>query len=273
MASDDLEAQKTALEDRLDSLGSWMIGFIWPVAVGLIMEFYAILGVGLTHDRNTLIDRIGLLLVTAGVSGELLIEHKTHSAERKLRGVNVEIESGDRQIIAELNLQAEHERLQRVKIEERLADVRRRGLVRDFDFNKFQEHLKGVEKKNVELLYKPEDGEAFLLAGAIWRWLGPGHDGDGLGWNVSKPTPLRLEHALRPGTDPLALRAGAESGSLGMVVKSISPPLSFDEPVMKLMWALTAASEMGVRTSVIQTDPRMPDSTIRIVIGQHMDLC
>jgi|ERR1017187_1789546 hypothetical protein len=124
MKSDDLEAHKMAVEDRIDSLGSWMIGFIWPVAVGLFIEFYAILNLAWTHDWNVIIDRIGLLLVTAGVSGELAIEQKKHSAERKLRRINADIDresdlalkTADERI-AELNLKAEQEQRERLKLQ------------------------------------------------------------------------------------------------------------------------------------------------------------
>ena len=61
MAPDGLDVRKTELENRIDSLGSWMIAFTWPVAVGLMMEFYAIFNLEWTHDWNALIDRIGLL--------------------------------------------------------------------------------------------------------------------------------------------------------------------------------------------------------------------
>ena len=113
-----------AVEDRIDSLGSWMIGFIWPVAVGLFIEFYAILNLAWTHDWNVIIDRIGLLLVTAGVSGELAIEQKKHSAERKLRRINADIDresdlalkTADERI-AELNLKAEQEQRERLKLQ------------------------------------------------------------------------------------------------------------------------------------------------------------
>jgi hypothetical protein len=105
MASEDLDARKTALEDGIDSLSAWMIGFTWPVAIGLIMEFYAIFNASLTRDWNVIIDRIGLMLVTAGVSGELAVEHKTHVAERKLRRINTEIEREAQQESDRLNLE------------------------------------------------------------------------------------------------------------------------------------------------------------------------
>jgi len=117
MASDDLEARKTTLEDQIDSLGSWMLGFTWPVAVGLFIEFYAIFNLVWTRDWNSFIDRIGLLLVTGGVSGELLIEHKTHRAERRLRGINVEIERE-----SDLALKAADERM--LALDARIAEAK-----------------------------------------------------------------------------------------------------------------------------------------------------
>ena len=116
MASDNLDARKTALEDWIDLLSSWMIGFTWPVAVGLFMEFYAIFNPAWTREWNVIADRIGLLLVTAGVSGELAIELKTHGAERRLREVNAEIENKSNAALRHANeriatLQLETERL------------------------------------------------------------------------------------------------------------------------------------------------------------------
>jgi hypothetical protein len=46
MASDDLDKCKAALEDWIDSLSSWMIGFTWPVVIGLVMEFASSYGAG-----------------------------------------------------------------------------------------------------------------------------------------------------------------------------------------------------------------------------------
>src|ERR1700679_1593393 len=37
-----------------DSLSAWMIGFTWPVAVGLVMEFYAVLNPAWTPEWNSM---------------------------------------------------------------------------------------------------------------------------------------------------------------------------------------------------------------------------
>lgn len=119
MPLDDWNARETNLERRIDLLGSWMIGFTWAVVVGLVIEFYAVFDPAWTGDWNRVIDRIGLLLVTIGVAGELAVEHKTHQAERKLRDVTAEIKrdadfklkAADERI-AELNAQTERLRKQ-----------------------------------------------------------------------------------------------------------------------------------------------------------------
>jgi hypothetical protein len=123
-SSDDLEARKTTLEDRVDSLGSQMIVFTWLVVVGLFIEFYAVLGLDATHDWNTLIDRIGLSLVTIGVAGELNVEYRARKEERRLRSVNADIDreaKADLKVkderIAELNLKAKEQDRERIKLE------------------------------------------------------------------------------------------------------------------------------------------------------------
>ena len=121
MTPNGFTTRKTALENQIDSLDLWMIGFTWPVAIGLFIEFYAILNVGWTHNLNVLIDRIGLFLVTVGVSGELAVEHKAHGAERRLREVNADIEHE-----SSLTLKAADERiaelnLKRIKLETKLT--------------------------------------------------------------------------------------------------------------------------------------------------------
>ena len=113
---------KKALEDRLDSLESWEIAFTYPVAIGLILEFYAAFALNITAKWNACIDRSGLLLVTIGVVAELIIERKIHRANRQLRDADAEI---DRRAQAELKAKDEQIaelNLARAKIESALAD-------------------------------------------------------------------------------------------------------------------------------------------------------
>jgi len=128
MAADDLDQMRENLENEIDRWDARGIGFTWPVAFGLLLELYAAFNLQLTHDWNTLIDRIGLVLVTAGVAGELAAGSKAHSAERKLRAVNAEVERE-----AEANLKAADERiaglqLETEKLRAKLAD---RNLTQD----------------------------------------------------------------------------------------------------------------------------------------------
>ncbi len=129
MASDDLARRKEALENSIDSLGGWLIGFTAVVVIGLFIELYHLIAhLSITHDWWELVDSVGTGVVAAGVSGELLIEFLARRKERKLRNVNADIDNdyqgkltAANERIAELNLQSEQERLARVKIEERLA--------------------------------------------------------------------------------------------------------------------------------------------------------
>jgi hypothetical protein len=206
MVSDALEARKAALEDRIEALGSWMIGFIWPVAIGLFIEFYAVLQLDLTKDWNALIDRIGLLLVTAGVAGELVIEHKTHTSERRLRAVDTEIEreldaelKAAEERIAELKLTTEQERLARIEIEKQMTDLVSPRRLKPEDVAFFRELLTPHIGIRVDVfvfdgfiievaLFAKQLTELFVSSGLkplVWYCDGPRMSGPGLHLEVA----------------------------------------------------------------------------------------
>ena len=142
-----------------------------------------------------------------------------------------------------------------------------------YDNQTFQVALKGKPKADVEILFKPEDDEAYTFAGQIKARLTDTRPGLGAGWTVSVFCPLRQSDALpnhplnRPGV-PLATKSGAWWG-LGLVVKSAPYPCfdhENDSPVCALQAALTAS---GVGAPSIALDPRMPDNEIKIIIGQE----
>ncbi len=228
MTPEDLESRKASLEDWIDLLGSWMIGFVWPVAVGLLIEFYAVLGLSWTQSQNALIARIGLLLVTAGVIGELVIGHKTHGAERKLRALNVEIEhvadlnlkAADERI-ALLNLSVERERLARIKIEEELF---KQHVLTDQARDEIIEAVGTyIGRKRVDVfLYDHHIHEVFQLADSVnaaflsagWKsklWIGaePRMMGSEVNFSVSRDSPIGT-----PGNVALQQLAGRLSGIL-----------------------------------------------------------
>jgi hypothetical protein len=141
METEDRDGQKKTLEDKIDGLGKWMIGFTTPVAVGLLMETYAIFEPQVTASANTLIDRIGLMLVAAGVVGELLVEVMMHRMEHKLRTVNANIERQANETIAGLNSETEVLRKQNLEMASFLADRRVKNV---FEFQDAMYRFRGT---------------------------------------------------------------------------------------------------------------------------------
>jgi hypothetical protein len=120
----ELELRRDELEESIDSLSAWMIGFTTVVVIGLVMELIALGSLGIRQRQQTVLDLAGEALVTLGVCGELSVEFRAHRKEGKLRAVNAEISAEDKRKlsaaetrIAELNLAAEQERHARVRIE------------------------------------------------------------------------------------------------------------------------------------------------------------
>ncbi|MDE3196813.1 MAG: hypothetical protein KGN84_10745 [Acidobacteriota bacterium] len=97
----DLSRRKKSLEDAIDRLGAWMIGFTLVVVVGLSIELYAVIISFLRKPYFSLVDAVGLLFVTVGVGGELAVEFFTHGKEKALRRTNEEIEADADKKIAE----------------------------------------------------------------------------------------------------------------------------------------------------------------------------
>ena len=152
-----------------------------------------------------------------------------------------------------------------------IDDVAKHQRPRLLDFKKFVADLTGKSKGSVTLLYAPNDSEAYTFAIHIRRWLGPGVDGDGAGWNVSVPMPIPAEGGdPHPdlATAPPAMKYGAWNG-LGILVSDPGnghiPPWEDKTPIGVLTMALMnngfpPITQFGV-TSV-------PKGTILLVIGQ-----
>ena len=267
MTSDDLEARKADLEDWIDGLGAWMIGFVWPVAVGLVIEFYALLGLSLTANWNVFIDRIGLLLVTGGVIGELVIEHKTHTAERKLRGVNSQIEHK-----ADLALKAADERIalldrdtaearrETAKLQLQLQSVSHQARGRRLS-DMFGPSLEGKPKGSVELWYVHGDHEAHVFALQMWHAL------QKAGWTAPQPVPIPP-----PAEQHNVLSCIPHQntwGQLTLFAKTLSILPYENNAVGALSEAITVAVGGGFNTGWGGiTCPILADDVFVIIIGQ-----
>ena len=100
-----------------------------------------------------------------------------------------------------------------LKTKKLVNDLATRERQRILDTKKFVKDLKGKPKGVVKLLYSPNDSEAYMFAVQIYRWLGPGVNGDGAGWKVSSPLPIPSNGEYTYNKDltnaPLAMKYGA----------------------------------------------------------------
>jgi hypothetical protein len=96
----------------------------------------------------------------------------------------------------------------------RIEEARRKAGQRLLDIPRFLTALRDRPKGTAEIWYNPGDTEAYLFAGQIKRWLGPGVDGDGAGWEVLpvRPIPPRRIDAAVPLDAPADIRHGAGIG-------------------------------------------------------------
>jgi hypothetical protein len=124
MAADDLDSRKQKLEDEIDRWDAREIGFTWPVAIGLLMELYAVFQLRLTQSLNTPIDRLGLMLVTVGVAGELAVARRAHAGERRLRTLNAEIERDANAALKAADTRIAEFQLETEKLRARVTDRR-----------------------------------------------------------------------------------------------------------------------------------------------------
>ena len=253
--------------------------FTTMVAVGLVCELpelaYELKGIArewipyfkyriITRPRREHVAKVaafvGWLLIVAGVAGERV-------AEVKVNDFDVSIQGCSDARIAELT---QENTVAKNDLAATFMRTRPRLLS---DNAKFQTALKGKPKADVEIMFKPEDEEAYTLGMQIRARLTDTRPGLGAGWVVFSFRPLNQSDALpdkqlnHPEV-PLAIKSGAWYG-LGFVVKSAPYPCfnhENDSPVCALQAALMAS---GVGGGQISFDPRMPANTIKIIVGQE----
>jgi hypothetical protein len=193
----------------------------------------------------------GIFALIAGLCGLLLIASGNRKDELKAKQ-----EEGARQQVE----------AREKEMRERLDDNERRLGPRILDHTKFLESLKGKPRGKVEILYQPDNSEAYAFALQIRRWLGEGANGDGAGWNVSplKPIPSEGGDSRIAPDAPSALRHGAWFG-LGVRANKQWQPFESETALGALVTALSQASGAGV---VQHPDPKLPDDFFVIVVGQ-----
>jgi hypothetical protein len=170
------------------------------------------------------IEVASVILVAAGVAGELGAGFMIESKNTELRAIDIQLRSknaalrskGD-QLVALINerstglgvdletakaalvlkqselakQQAETARAQKEAADAQLAlkgyvgRVVRRALSRQLDKDVFLKELSGKPRALVRIWYKPEDDEAYMFAEEVYRWLG--NSPGGAGWEVFEP--------------------------------------------------------------------------------------
>jgi hypothetical protein len=145
-------------------------------------------------------------------------------------------------------------------------DVNRdRGPRMIVDHEAFLTALRGKPKAKAEIWFTPNNDEAFELAGMIKRWLGPGVDGDGAGWEVGEPKPIPPDGG-DPKVSPYAppeIKYGA-IGGMAIASNRLWTPLDKNTAYEALMDAFFTARLVPSGERI----PALPDNLFIIIIGQ-----
>jgi hypothetical protein len=226
-----------------------------------------------------LAEYIGAAIVILGVLGEYIAEFRIPEEEIKkqrtvarrsarilLVGLAIELVGLVRTSqlyrleIAQANESAASANAHAADLENKMY-ARWRNLIATDHGKAIADGLKGKPVSRFEIVYTPEDEEAFnyalLLKGILV----------GAGWTFVDLRPLRESDALEGRADipgaPLAMRAGAWAGlSLNSKTGIPMPPWNHAKE--------SAIAALGMALGGYQgnTDPRLPNDIVRIVIGQ-----
>jgi|ERR1035437_2752519 hypothetical protein len=307
-----LESQISGVEQYVEGLEKWLWLSSLVVIIGVALEIYFVIcqykedrqswlrGIVRPPDRPSRWILAGevasIILVVAGIGGELGIGILSSNANAKLRTLNNSrldlvrqnasdaiTQAGDAKTSAEGAATAARRAKELADAIAITASQARSWVLHlkprytSMDVNKFIESLKGVPPAKVEILYEREDEEAYTFALSIASSLG--HGEGSAGWDVSEPRPVTEKDAFNnlfsryPGSHPeyipLVMRAGG-SGGAGIIVKSIPP--NPGKGAIGASALLNALANSGAPTVLnMHEEPSMPDGLIRIVIGKQFN--
>lgn len=131
---------------------------------------------------------------------------------------------------------------------------------------KFAEALQGKPTGTVDILYAPEDMEAYGLALQMWHAL------KGTGWTAAHPKPIPADGGLSgekglPGA-PTQFRYGVGAGLL--LLGKTFPANTGKSTAADAIWEATQKALDVTWSFVRTTDPTLPDNHFVIAIGQKM---
>ena len=252
-----LKALIASLDASKDALGIWLNVFSAMVAIGVIAEFAFVVRDyrEQLHDWRSgeirppnrpsrfgfVMELAGVVLVSIGVAGEFWIDMKAGDLETQLRKANSDLV---------------------LFLEKRVAEVSTRQGPRIIDSAKFSLALKGKPKEAAELLYNPNDVEAYFFATQIRDCLGPGFRGSGAGWEVSEPRPIPPTGGNEgPPNAPPQIRYGTLAGvGLTFVFRNKSEMKDADLDTLRgLEFAITSSSSRGLPVAYAERE----DSTLQ----------
>lgn len=127
---------------------------------------------------------------------------------------------------------------------------------------KFAEALQGKPTGTVDILYAPEDMEAYTLALQMWHAL------RGSGWTAAHPTPIPADGELGLPGAPTQFRYGVGAGLL--LLGKTFPANTGKSTAADAIWEATQKALDITWSFVRTTDPTLPDDHFVIAIGQKM---
>jgi hypothetical protein len=174
-------------------------------------------------------------------------------------------------------LQTRADSLKEQKFTQFIQDVNMaRGPRMITDHTAFVAAFRGKPTARAEILFNPNDEEAYELALQVKLWLGTGPNGDGAGWEVSEPKPIPSvgfpsAFGMAFGGDPKvpadappAIRYGA-LGGMAIASNRFWNPTDKTSSYSALMDAFFTARLVPSGERV----PGLPDNSFVVIIGQR----
>jgi len=232
------------------------------VIVGVALETPAVFGKEENQGRWVRrAGRAGHVILVLGLAGEIHFGAAIAEWETRFR-VHA------RKQMARLEKKAADANERAAKLENENLELWRRVRPRRVDGAALVAALKNAPPATVEILYRPDDPEAYGVALQLMRWIGPGENGDGGGWDVEKPSPIPLG-----GGDPRLQNAPLETRWMawsGMGILSSEPPeRPFWQAEHTSLGALQAGLlRAGLSAQVSFAPGLVPPGRFVIVVGQ-----
>jgi len=172
--------------------------------------------------------------------------------------------------VAGLEKEAAEARRRQAEAELRLEEIRKRQEPRWLPWDKFVGELKGKPTGAAEILYQPNDAEAYNLATEIQMAL------SFVGWQVSSPRPISstdVRTVLRGAPEsliqaiPPTQRVGGQPFGVSIVANDLSTLGPPDPETPGALNALAKAFRATLKPIGVTRDEGLPDNVFRIVVA------